>query len=81
MRYYRIAFVTFFCLAIEQTADSSWLSGKGMGYCMLIALCLNAPRYMTKKEINHLKEEKIRDRLEKERRNAVKERRANAKNQ
>ena len=36
---------------------------------------------MTKKEINHLKEEKIRDRLEKERRNAVKERRANAKNQ
>lgn len=42
MRYYRIAFMTFFCLAIEQTADSSWLSGKGMGYCMLIALCLNA---------------------------------------
>lgn len=46
MRYYRIAFVTFFCLAIEQTADSSWLSGKGMGYCMLIALCLNANRNM-----------------------------------
>ena len=44
MRYYRIAFITFFCLAIEQTADSSWLSGKGMGYCMLIGLCLNANR-------------------------------------
>lgn len=44
MRYYRVAFLTFFCLAIEQTADSSWLSGKGMGYCMLIALCLNANR-------------------------------------
>lgn len=43
-RYYRVAFMTFFCLAIEQTADSSWLSGKGMGYCMLIALCLNANR-------------------------------------
>ena len=42
MRWYRIAFITFFCLAIEQTADSSWLSGKGMGYCMLIGLCLNA---------------------------------------
>ena len=42
MRYYRIAFITFFCLAIEQTADTSWLSGKGMGYCMLIGLCLNA---------------------------------------
>lgn len=44
MRYYRIAMITFCCLAIEQTADSSWLSGKGMGYCMLIALCLNANR-------------------------------------
>ncbi|MBP3471753.1 MAG: hypothetical protein J6K41_05945 [Paraprevotella sp.] len=46
MRYYRVAFLTFFCLAIEQTADSSWLSGKGMGYCMLLALCLNANRNM-----------------------------------
>lgn len=44
MRYYRIAMITFCCLAIEQTADSSWLSGKGMGFCMLIALCLNANR-------------------------------------
>ncbi len=46
MRYYRVAMLTFCCLAIEQTADSSWLSGKGMGYCMLIALCLNANRNM-----------------------------------
>lgn len=44
MRYYRVAMIAFCCLAIEQTADSSWLSGKGMGYCMLIALCLNANR-------------------------------------
>lgn len=28
----------------EQMADSSWLSGKGMRYCMLIALFLNANR-------------------------------------
>lgn len=42
MRYYRIAAITFFCLVIEQTADSSWLSGKGMGYCMLLGLCMNA---------------------------------------
>ena len=46
MRYYRVAMFTFCCLAIEQTADSSWLSGKGMVYCMLIALCLNANRNM-----------------------------------
>lgn len=46
MRYYRVAMLTFCCLVIEQTADSSWLSGKGMGYCMMIALCLNANRNM-----------------------------------
>ena len=44
MHYYRIALMVFFCLAIEQTADTSWLSGKGMGYCMLLGLCLNANR-------------------------------------
>lgn len=44
MRYYRVAWITLFCLAIEQTADTSFLSGKGMGYCMLLALCLNANR-------------------------------------
>ena len=50
MRYYKIAFITFFCLAIEQSADSSWLSGKGMGYCMLIGLCLNANRNKEEEE-------------------------------
>ena len=42
IRFYKVAFMTFFCLLIEQTADSSWLSGKGMGYCMLLGLCLNS---------------------------------------
>lgn len=46
MRYYRVAMITFCCLAIEQTADSSWLSGKGMGYCMLLGICLNANRIL-----------------------------------
>jgi len=44
LKYYRIFLMAFFCLAIEQTSDSSFLSGKGMGYCMLIGLCLNANR-------------------------------------
>ena len=50
MKYYRIAMITFFCLLIEQTADTSWLSGKGMGYCMLIGLCLNANRNLNDNE-------------------------------
>lgn len=50
MRYYRVAWITFFCLAIEQTADTSFLSGKGMGFCMLLALCLNANLNMEDEE-------------------------------
>ena len=44
LKYYRVAMMAFFCLAIEQTADTSFLSGKGQGYNMLIALCLNSNR-------------------------------------
>lgn len=44
VKYFRVALLAFLCLAIEQTADSSWLSGKGMGYCMIIGFCLNANR-------------------------------------
>ncbi len=50
MKYYRVAMMVFFCLAIEQTADTSWLSGKGMGYCMLLGLCLNANRNLEEEE-------------------------------
>lgn len=50
MRYYHIALMAFFCLAIEQVADSSWLSGKGMGFCMFLGLCLNANRNMIEEE-------------------------------
>lgn len=57
MKYYRVAMITFCCLAIEQTADSSWLSGKGMGYCMLIGLCLNANRNL----LESLKRQKAKE--------------------
>ena len=57
MKYYRVALLTFFCLAIEQTADTSWLSGKGMGYCMLIGLCLNANRNSLQFTVDGLEEE------------------------
>ena len=46
MRYYKVAMMAFFCIFIEWFGDSSFFSGKGMGYCMLIALCLNANRNM-----------------------------------
>lgn len=56
LKYYRVAMITFCCLAIEQTADTSWLSGKGMGYCMLLGLCLNANRNLIVQMKNSKKE-------------------------
>jgi hypothetical protein len=67
MRYYRVAMLTFCCLVIEQTADSSWISGKGMGYCMMIALCLNANRNM----IEHRRREEMRKKMMEKRRMAA----------
>lgn len=43
--YYRMALMCILALALESTADSSYLSGKGMGYFMILALCLNSYRY------------------------------------
>lgn len=42
---YRMALMAILALALESTADSSYLSGKGMGYFMILALCLNANRH------------------------------------
>ncbi len=41
IRYYKIAIVAFLCLAIENIGDTSYLSGRGMVYFMLIAMCLS----------------------------------------
>lgn len=40
--YYRMALMAIMALALESTADSSYLSGKGMGYFMILALSLNS---------------------------------------
>lgn len=40
--HYRMAFMCILALALESTADTSYLSGKGMGYFMILAICLNS---------------------------------------
>lgn len=50
MNYYRMALMCILALALENTADSSYLSGRGMGYFMILAVCLNSERYMGKDE-------------------------------
>lgn len=42
--YYKMALMCILALALENTADSSYLSGKGMGYFMILAVCLNSNR-------------------------------------
>ncbi len=42
--HYRMALMAVLALALESTADSSYLSGKGMGYFMILAVCLNVGR-------------------------------------
>lgn len=49
--YYRMALMCILALALESTADSSYLSGKGMGYFMILALCLNSARTKNNMEI------------------------------
>lgn len=41
LRYYKISIMAFLCLAIESFGDTSYLSGRGMVYFMLIAMCLS----------------------------------------
>ena len=51
----------------EQMAGSSWLSGKGMRYCMLIALCLNTNRNAM--EQIKIKEKYLKNGQQKQKRN------------
>lgn len=43
-RYYKVGLMCIFALALESTADTSYLSGKGMGYFMLLGFCLSSCR-------------------------------------
>ena len=46
--YYRMALMSILALALENTADSSYVSGKGMAYFMVLAVCLNSNLYLKK---------------------------------
>ena len=42
LKSHKIALMAVICLAIENAADTSYLSGRGMVYFMLLAMCLNS---------------------------------------
>lgn len=41
-KYYKVGLMCILALALESTADTSYLSGKGMGYFILLAMCLSS---------------------------------------
>ena len=49
-RYYKVALMCMICLALESVADTSYLSGKGMGYFMQLGMCLGSIKYQPKIE-------------------------------
>ncbi len=46
VRYYKVALSAMMCLAIESVADTSYLSGRGMAYFMIMGIALNSNRYL-----------------------------------
>ena len=45
LKYYKVGFLCMFALFLESVADTSYLSGKGMGYFMLMAMCIREEFY------------------------------------
>lgn len=49
VRCYKMGLMCILALVLESTADTSYLSGKGMGYFMLLAMCVSTLRQSRKK--------------------------------
>lgn len=43
--YYRMAIISIMALALDSTANTSYLSGHGMGFFIILAICINSNRY------------------------------------
>lgn len=56
-RAYKVAMMMIFALFLENMADTSYLSGKGMGYFMLLAMAIKGS-YVNKKKIILISNEK-----------------------
>lgn len=54
IKYYKVAFLCMLALFLEGVADTSYLSGKGLGYFMLIAICMRR-NYYFKEEMKRRK--------------------------
>lgn len=59
-RAYKVAMMMIFALFLESMADTSYLSGKGMGYFMLLAMAIKGS-YVNKKKVILINNDKLND--------------------
>ena len=59
-RAYKVAMMMIFALFLENMADTSYLSGKGMGYFMLLAMAIKGS-YVNKKKVILINNDKLND--------------------
>ena len=59
-RAYKVAMMMIFALFLENMADTSYLSGKGMGYFMLLAMAIRGS-YVNKKKVILINNDKLND--------------------
>ena len=59
-RAYKVAMMMIFALFLENMADTSYLSGKGMGYFMLLAMAIKGS-YVNKKKVILISNDKLND--------------------
>ena len=64
-RYYKVGIMCILALALESTADTSYLSGKGMGYFMLLAMCLSSKDVWLRQQ-RWLRAKKLAEELQKQ---------------
>jgi len=70
LKYYKVGFLCMFALLLESVADTSYLSGKGMGYFMLMAMCIREEFYFREsmqqqRQMEAIQSEQIEDQTNK----------------
>ena len=73
LKYYKVGFLCMFALLLESVADTSYLSGKGMGYFMLMAMCIREEFYFRESMQQQRQMEAIQSELIEEQTNKIEE--------
>lgn len=64
LKYYKVGVMAFMALALESVADTSYLSGKGMGYFMLLGIVMSVGTQIENKKHVQATEEEQKKKLQ-----------------